>query len=167
MGKVNNLVGRKFGRLEPFERVRKDRKTLYHCKCDCGKTCWAAYANLYMGNTRSCGCLRDEARHRRKQPDDVIRLNQIVRYYKRNAKLRGVAWDISKEFFRLMITAPCEYCGWNDDWVGVDRRDNSKGYEYGNCAPCCRWCNWGKNERTMEEFGDWVRRLYVRFCNVR
>lgn len=38
---------------------------------------------------------------------------------------------------------PCIYCGGKLPLygLGLDRLDNSKGYERGNCVPCCTICN--------------------------
>jgi hypothetical protein len=159
--KSKSLVGQRFGRLVAVERFRS-RLTHYRCICDCGKECTVRYTSLKGKHASSCGCYKLEVLHRRKQPDDVIRANDMLRYYKRNAKLRGVAWAIDKEIFIFLITSPCEYCGYTADWCGIDRVRNSKGYIVSNCVPCCRWCNWGKNERTVAEFDDWVRRLYAK-----
>ena len=36
--KLENLTGKRFGRLEVLEKVyRPDNRTLWHCKCDCGR----------------------------------------------------------------------------------------------------------------------------------
>lgn len=60
IGKVDNLIGQKFGMLTVIARAEnKDRSAMWICKCDCGKikenpVCgWS----LKSGKTRSCGCL--------------------------------------------------------------------------------------------------------------
>ena len=163
--KAVNCVGRRFSRLTVVERIPKGgdvKHTTYRCRCDCGTEVLVLYGNLQNGNTHSCGCFRLEVLHRRKQDDAIIRLNEMWRYYRRNAKLREVVWGLSKELFQSLVHQPCTYCDYHDDLCGIDRVDNSKGYSSENSVPCCRWCNWGKNERTLEEFNDWVRRLYAK-----
>ena len=65
MGKINDLTGRKFGRLTALEYVgRKNGRTLWRCICDCGNETTAGYSNLLNGITRSCGCLGMESRIR-------------------------------------------------------------------------------------------------------
>lgn len=160
--RTESLVGQTFGRLIAIERIRKNGVTTYRCGCLCGNQCRIRYSNLVGRNTRSCGCLKQESLHRRKQSDETIRLSDMIRYYRRNAKLRDVKWELDRDTFRFFVTQACHYCGWNKDWVGVDRVDNTQGYNIVNCVGCCRWCNWGKNERSMAEFDEWVRRLYER-----
>lgn len=43
---------------------------------------------------------------------------------------------------------------------GIDRVDNTKGYEETNVVPCCTVCNRAKMAHTQEEFFDRVRRIY-------
>jgi hypothetical protein len=160
-----DATGKKFGRLTLVERIPEFRKiTKYKCLCDCGKETIALWTNLNGGNTRSCGCIKDERLRARKQPDAEIQRNAIWRYYRRNAKIRSVIWELTKEQFNSLIAQECKYCGHTGPtgFVGVDRVDNTLGYTFHNCVPCCRWCNWGKNERTLEEFRKWIEDLYAR-----
>lgn len=59
---AENLKGKRFGRLTVFKRygTSKDRKALWKCKCDCGKTTVVRSIDLKSGNTKSCGCLGNE-----------------------------------------------------------------------------------------------------------
>ena len=52
-------------------------------------------------------------------------------------------WKISFAVFESLIVMPCHYCGGklNLTGCGLDRKDNSKGYEVDNVVPCCRQCN--------------------------
>ena len=64
--KKNDLIGRKFGRLtvlyENKEDVRKEkyRKSVWHCRCDCGNECDIYGTVLKQGITKSCGCLQKD-----------------------------------------------------------------------------------------------------------
>lgn len=65
MGKINDLTGRKFGRLTAIEYMgRKNGRTLWRCLCDCGNETTTGYSNLLNGITKSCGCLGMENRIR-------------------------------------------------------------------------------------------------------
>jgi hypothetical protein len=58
MGKIIDIVGERFGRLivlSPAPRS-KDNKTMWLCKCDCGKQKEVIGGNLKNGTTKSCGC---------------------------------------------------------------------------------------------------------------
>lgn len=50
---------------------------------------------------------------------------------------------------------------------GLDRRNNNKGYTHDNIVPCCKPCNYAKRDMNIEEFRNWVRRVYKNFigCN--
>jgi len=77
--------------------------------------------------------------------------------YKGNAKQRGYSFNLTKEQFAEIIHKPCTYCGMEDSG-GVDRVDNSIGYEIDNCVPCCTICNYGKHTMTAQEFSDYLFR---------
>ena len=56
----NDLTGRRFGRLvclEPTDERGQGGTVIWRCRCDCGKECLAAAAQLTKGYKRSCGCL--------------------------------------------------------------------------------------------------------------
>jgi hypothetical protein len=61
-GKVENLIGRKFGRLTVVARAENDRhkKTRWRCLCDCGKESVHGRQELCKKDAQSCGCLRQE-----------------------------------------------------------------------------------------------------------
>lgn len=91
--------------------------------------------------------------------------------YKNNAKRRGIIFDLTAEQFKEMIAQPCHYCGgFSSDYDkssrgnGIDRKDSSKGYEIGNCVPCCSKCNFVKNTMPYDDFIDYIKRIYERVC---
>lgn len=57
--KHEDLTGRRFGRLTVIKHMGNDtaRKTIWRCKCDCGKNSDVRAPDLKSGNTQSCGCL--------------------------------------------------------------------------------------------------------------
>jgi hypothetical protein len=59
-----DLSGQQYGRLtvtNQWERRKmKSRNRVYWlCECSCGASIWAQAAHLTGGNTKSCGCLRE------------------------------------------------------------------------------------------------------------
>ncbi len=42
---------------------------------------------------------------------------------------------------------------------GIDRVDNSVGYEVDNCVPCCGVCNRMKRDLTKDQFIDHVHKI--------
>lgn len=59
--RVDNLVGKTFGKLTVLRRVEnKSNATYWECRCQCGKVIEVISYNLKNGNTQSCGCLQKE-----------------------------------------------------------------------------------------------------------
>lgn len=65
MRKVSR-IGQKHGRLFVLSNagMNKNRQTMWHCICDCGKNTTVVNGNLVSGNTKSCGCGESESRGR-------------------------------------------------------------------------------------------------------
>jgi hypothetical protein len=65
---------------------------------------------------------------------------------KSDAKRRGRPFTLTLEEYTELIQHACFYCQFRlgvpvQKGIGLDRIDNSKGYEPGNVLPCCRICN--------------------------
>lgn len=63
--------------------------------------------------------------------------------YKRRATKRSLPFTLSQAEFNIIVQQPCYYCTSKSDTevVGIDRKDNARGYEHDNCVPCCEMCN--------------------------
>jgi hypothetical protein len=57
---IENIEGRRYGKLIVLEAFRKNEGSWLRCQCDCGKVFDARRSNVLRGNTKSCGCLRRE-----------------------------------------------------------------------------------------------------------
>ena len=61
---MENLAGRRFGRLTVIRVVEKDYmnsghgNALWLCRCDCGQETVVKSSNLKTSHTQSCGCLK-------------------------------------------------------------------------------------------------------------
>src|SRR3990167_5305831 len=100
-----SIEGKQFGRLKAIKRIRSGT-TKYICRCECGVGKVVTYINLMSGGTKSCGCLQKElvAKRSRKTPG-YSTTTSIYNYYKRNARLRQLVWELSREHFvRLIFT---------------------------------------------------------------
>lgn len=67
MGKLNDLTGKRFGKLTAIEVAERDKfgHIKWRCICDCGKEIITYAARLRHGKTRSCGCLVKETNKKR------------------------------------------------------------------------------------------------------
>ena len=61
----DNLEGQKFGKLTVLNYVGSNKNGfgVWHCKCDCGNEKDILGASLKKGETKSCGCLKEETYH--------------------------------------------------------------------------------------------------------
>lgn len=86
-------------------------------------------------------------------PNDQDRL--LKRLYSRNkssAKSRGLTFTLDFDLFCHLVQDNCDYCGASPsntlkyrglelNYSGLDRLDQSSGYEPDNVVPSCRFCN--------------------------
>lgn len=80
-GFPSKLVGQKFGRLLVLEKIQsipgtqarhaasrgKNNHVKWICKCDCGIVVKVPGSHLIRGNSKSCGCLRNELASQRRK----------------------------------------------------------------------------------------------------
>ena len=179
--RLDDLTGKKFGRLLVKSRGENstDGKPRWLCLCDCGEEKVIRGQVLRNGHAVSCGCYRREAR----QVIPQVRLghgeaakHRVISDYKSNARARGLSFSLTEDELLRLFAEDCVYCGRNPsnvakgypgsgDFVysGIDRRDNTRGYESGNCVASCHQCNWAKRDLSAEDFIDWVGKAYSRF----
>lgn len=63
MGKMIDLTGQRFGRLQVIQRAENiHNEAAWLCKCDCGQEATIRGYSLRSGATKSCGCLENENR---------------------------------------------------------------------------------------------------------
>ncbi|GGE47463.1 hypothetical protein GCM10011391_27840 [Pullulanibacillus camelliae] len=116
MGFVD-LKDKRFGRLVVVEKldIRKQRRVVWRCKCDCGNYVDVMSTYLTTGQTKSCGCLKKEKERKNlresydnKRVDGVVKplykgqeprkdsstgFRGVAKYYTRKSKeLRYRAW---------------------------------------------------------------------------
>lgn len=112
-------------------------------------------------------------------PPGEASFNQTFLLYKKGARNRGHSFDLSKDQFRWITSQGCYYCGdaltntrrsprTNGEYkyTGIDRVDNSKGYEIDNCVPCCRVCNKMKSGMGVKDFLVQIEKIYCHFNPV-
>lgn len=169
--KLKDETGNRYGRLQVIERagMQENGDATWLCICDCGESVEVRGTSLRQGKVKSCGCLHSE----QKLAEGEAAFNNVFLSYQRSAKRRGISWQITREQARRLFQEECYYCGalpgnvhqnptLNGDYQynGIDRVDNEAGYSIENVVACCKFCNYAKADRTVEEFEEWAARLY-------
>jgi hypothetical protein len=144
-------------------------KVSWLAKCDCGNFTKVSLVYLKRRGNKSCGCLikksADALADRIRLGEGVSAFNEVYGTYKRHALRRGYVFELDKASFSELSQKNCFYCNQSPSNVmrrdvsngifvynGIDRIDNSKGYEEGNVVPCCKICNRMKDQTPIDEF---------------
>lgn len=171
-----DLTGRRFGRLVARERiVSADSIVRWQCACDCGAETEVTFANLLRGTTTSCGCWHREAARGRRLSHGHTDGGHSPTYMSWKAAVyrcenesfpqwrdyggRGI---VMCERWRRDFTAFLHDMGERPTGLTLDRIDNDKGYEPGNC----RWATRSEqrqNQRPAKQKGPRHDLLHRRF----
>jgi hypothetical protein len=168
-------AGTKFGNWtimdKPFER--NSSHICYWCKCICGVEKLIQGTNLITGHSSSCSsCSRMKYEITSDDGTTVFTPAQKELYssYKKGAENRGLHFELSAHYFKIITSKPCIYCGvppmqskkankHKYTYNGIDRVDNSIGYTVSNCVPCCGTCNYAKRAMPYSEWMAYIKRL--------
>jgi 5-methylcytosine-specific restriction endonuclease McrA len=176
-----DITGERYGRLVAICKTHTrdypsgQSRAVWLFKCDCGNEVQKTAFDVRRSDTKSCGCARFGRQAANRIAHGEASFNGLFSHYVRSAKYRGYEWALSKDQFRSITVQCCSYCGSKPSqshlthksaygeyiYTGVDRVDNSRGYEIDNVVPCCGTCNRAKGAMSSEEFLEWVDRVYV------
>lgn len=157
--RVHHLIPMEYVKV-PFRKGQKP-KWYWRCRCDCGGTTLATENQLLYGTKHACEkCSRKSGADKVRLPDGLSGLHRWWRELTRSAKLRGYSVGIDfDDVVELCKHGTCYYCGcapqmtsYGVYMLGLDRRDNTRGYEKDNVVPCCGRCNVMKRNDTEEAF---------------
>lgn len=175
-----DLTGKKFGR---WTVISKSDTTLnnsigWNCVCACGTKRIVSQHSLCRttNSSKSCGCSHVEisktTKSRLKYPGSTHE-RLVFLGYRNNARIRDISFNLKPEDVYKLIHKNCYYCGsspsnirsdeYTDETMlynGVDRLASSKGYELDNVVPCCKNCNFMKQDMSIVEFQMWLKRTY-------
>jgi 5-methylcytosine-specific restriction endonuclease McrA len=176
MEKLHSIrSGQKFERLTVISYTdRPNKKGEYKCVCNCGKIVYVRTWALKTGKSKSCGCkMKEDVSKRFLLPNNLGVINDLYRNYKKSADKRNYEFKISLEEFQILIESECYYCKEQNSlspyghskksnyrYNGIDRIDNNIGYTLDNSVPCCKICNNSKSTLNIEEFKNWIIKVY-------
>jgi hypothetical protein len=179
-------IGTSINRWTILSVRRLENGTSYFvAKCICGNERTPRVHHVLKGVSKSCGCYLEEGMAHRK-PKGYAGLTSVLIGYKKNAETRGLTFELNRDQFKQIAEKDCFYCGEKPSnkcapyaysyknsklgleakehaafiYNGLDRIDNTLGYSSVNVVPCCKMCNYAKNNSNQKDFFDWVKRIY-------
>jgi len=170
LSRFMDLTGQRFGKLLVISfqgREAASRSARWLCWCDCGKEAIVRSMSLRSGHTSSCGCkkFRGKPIH---VPTYQVWTGIKRRCFKPSAsgyQNYGAKGIVVCDRWRNSFTSFLEDMGERPDRSTIDRIDNSKGYEPGNCRwatsteqirnrRITRWLMFRGETRTLKEWAD-------------
>lgn len=178
MRKLNFIAGQQFGKWTIISLAQSpdyDKPhSYYDCKCDCGRVL-KIRASVLNCKRASRGCIFCKTR----KGKGVSAFNRVYRNYKRQAIQRSLEWDLTEDQFREITSSNCYYTGLppssvmkvsggNGEYVynGIDRLDNSKGYNINNCVACIGEINRMKSNLSYSQFVELCSLVSMRKENI-
>ena len=158
------------------EKNKTATKAKWVCLCDCGKMITMRTDSLKRNKMPSCGCAALEA-HKIKSSKIGTAYRSALAEYKAGARRRGLQWTITDPFAMQLLIGNCYYCGSALPrtvcsvageifrCTGIDRLDNTHGYVQHNVVSCCSVCNIAKSDKSVNEFKDWIVRVYAEWAS--
>jgi hypothetical protein len=157
----HDLHNRPFGDLTAIEYLGNGR---WKCICKCSKEVVGRSHLLRQGKHKSC----QSCANKNKRMGREAAINKVFAEYKDRAKRRGLEWKLTRDQFIEITSSPCHYTGLPPSLVrnlphgsyiynGIDRMDNTKGYLYANCVPCCSKVNQMKMDSSLDELFQYCR----------
>ena len=178
--KIETLINKIFGDLivigegEAAPTKNGYRRRKLKCKCSCNTIKDYNYHDLVYGHSKSCGCKTAELMKEGKKYIPLAKARyRLYQLYIRNAKKRNYCFELTYEQFEKLTLTNCKYCNIKPNYIlpnrnktefctynGIDRVDNTQGYTLNNVVSCCKICNFAKEQQTLEQFKEWVIRIY-------
>jgi hypothetical protein len=180
-----DLTGQRFGSWLVISRGPNTTKNqaMWDVICDCGYTGLRRSYTLTSKKSPCCrACATKKSGETKRLPKGTSGFRTLVRQYRYRAKNHNpvLAYTLTDVEFKLITSSDCRYCGKKPSQIimmrgnrteggkensiyiynGIDRWDNTKGYTFDNCVPCCGRCNSAKMDLPGEEFIAHIEKQY-------
>lgn len=146
------------------KKFQRGLEVLYQGRClDCNEERYLSEKEMKSSVPANCNnCKRSVFKNLTQ--DEVNALNTLFKSRIIDRSIRcGLNCTITLDDYLKTIIEPCYYCGEKpsqEDIIcgkkflhnGIDRINNSRGYEKDNIVSCCTRCNMAKGSLTKEEF---------------
>lgn len=156
-----DLLNKRFGKLLVISKAQnRGQKAYWKCICDCGNRKNIAASSLLGGKSNSCGCgVGEAARSRRCRPVEDLRLYRTAASIRSGRHAKKLGCDLTTSVILEMLKQPCFYCKRENVSRGLDRINSKRGYLLDNVVPACTMCNYGKSNKSLAKFLDWIEHL--------
>jgi hypothetical protein len=99
-------------------------------------------------------------------PKRIRGLREHLWYAKRDARNRGIAWQIKDQDALALFTQECFWCGAVPAPVnGLDRKNNERYYRKSNVVACCWPCNRAKGAMKERMWAALCERIALKYWN--
>lgn len=160
MNSTHNMIGEHFGDWTVIAKSEpKNGKTIWKCKCKCGKTKDVYGCNLLSGKSKGCGCTRDKTARQRMQTHGeshtklyYVWHTMLRRCEDHNTKSyadygkRGIC--VCEEWHKYETFKQWAYLSGYSDGLEINRKDNNGNYEPNNCEWVTKSENMNNTRRT-------------------
>lgn len=185
------LMGKRFGRLVVLQRVNNIKTSVaYLCECDCGKKIIVTAGRLISGNTKSCGCLRNEKTGQRDKMRCTTHGKSRTRLYRIWATMKGRCFIKSHGAYKKYGARGILVCDeWKNDFATFEKWAIANGYREDltldridsnghYCPKNCRWVSIQEQNqnrscnRFLEYNGEkmtiaeWSRKLNIPYATI-
>ncbi len=156
------LIGASFGRLKIIELLEdrsKDKHRLVKCVCDCGNEAVKLLTRVKHGRVLSCGCAIKE-----NKPGLTHGMKGTDTYASWSAAKNRCLCETARDYHRYGGKGITFHAHWAESFnifladmgerpagTSLDRIDNTKGYEPGNC----RWATRSEQQRNRPGRYEW------------
>lgn len=169
MGKFIDLTGQRFGRLTFVSRAKNKAenygsvRAAWNCVCDCGEKRVVTSHDLRNGNTKSCGCYKNNVTSKRNVLTKTTHGGHGTRLYKIWCGMKDRCYCENVPYYKNYGGRGISVCDdWKDDFPTFQKWAISHGYSdnltldridvNGDYSPDnCRWVTMkvqGRNRRT-------------------